>query len=80
MAERIKAATPGPASGKRRKNVFDLSVRREGGEEGAGGGGAESGEEGSVRWAPFITACQFTKSRLIGRLRARSFGVNVSDS
>lgn len=62
------------------KNVFDLSVRREGGEEGAGGGGAESGEEGSVRWAPFITACQFTKSRLIGRLRARSFGVNVSDS
>lgn len=80
MAERIKAATPGAASGKRRKDVFDLSVRREGGEEGAGGGGAESGEEGSGRWAPFITACQFAKSRLIGRLRARSFGVNVSDS
>lgn len=45
MAERIKAATPGAASGKRRKNVYDLSVRREGGEEGAGGGGAESGVE-----------------------------------
>lgn len=49
MAERIKAATPGAASGKRRKDVFDLSVRREGGEEGAGGGGAESGEAGGLR-------------------------------